>query len=205
MINCSATTTSASPATRSSTAPRRTRSSGTAPRVSASRVASGEKPLHRELEQELARVPRHRGRDRHRRAATPPTSPTIGHLVGAGRPDPPRRAGARLHPRRREALRRQAAARSRTTTGDALDRALTAAAAALPPGADRHRGRLLDGRRHPGPADVHRGEEEAQGAAAGRRGALHRRAGRDRRAASASTSASTRPTSICGWAPCRRP
>ena len=146
--------------------------------VSASRVASGEKPLTRELEKALADF--FGTEDSIVLVSGHATNVTvIGHVVGAGRPHRARRAGARLHHPGREALGRQAPALPAQRLGSARPHA-DQPAAALPPGAHLHRGHLLDGRRHPRAAEVHRGEEEAQGAAAGRRGALRRRGGRHR-------------------------
>ena len=103
-------------------------STSTAPSVSASRVASGEKPLHRELERSYRRgffgtedamvfVGGH---------ATNVTA--IGHLFGAGDLILHDALAHDSHPAGRQALGRQARGRSRTTTA----RRWTAAHAAAP-------------------------------------------------------------------------
>ena len=146
--------------------------------VSASRVASGEKPLTLELERALADffgtedcivlVSGH---------AT--NVSVVGHVVGAQDLHSPRRARPRLNHSGGQAVGREAAALSPQRHRGPRSHA-PEPEAPLPAGPHRHRGGLLDGRRHSRVAQVHRGEEEAQSDAVGRRGPLGRRGGRHR-------------------------
>ena len=131
--------------------------------VSASRLVSGEKTIHRELEQAIADflgteeaivfVGGH---------ATNET--TIGHLFGPG--------DLILH----DALAHNSIVQGAILSGarrrafphndwQALDKLLDRTAADVSPRADRDRRRLQHGRRHPRPAAVRRGQEAAQGVA----------------------------------------
>ena len=67
-----------------------------------------------------------------------------------------------------------------------------------------HRGSVLDGRRHPRSAPVHRGQAQAWRLADGRRGSLASAFSAKRATAWRSTGASTRVKSTSGWARCRR-
>src|SRR5882762_11939232 len=83
------------------------------------------------------------------------------------RPRAPRCAGARLHPGWRQAVGREAEAVPAQRLARAGE-AAPAAPGALPARADRRRGRVLDGRRLPPPAQVRRAEEEIRLPPAGR-------------------------------------
>ena len=185
-----ATTTWACPATRSSRKAAKDAIDRYGTSVSASRLASGEKEVHGELERAIARflgteaalsfVGGH---------ATNET--VIGHLVGPG--------DLVLH----DALAHNSivqgailsgagGGRSRTTTAEAAERLLAQFRREYRRVLMVDRGRLQHGRRHPRSAPVHRREEAAQGPADDRRGPFAWACWGATAAASASTSTSIR-------------
>ena len=133
-------------------------------------------------------------------AATRTNETTIGHLFGPGDLIAARRAGPQQHHPGGDPLRRPAAAVSRTTTGEALDELLTEIR--------RDYRRVLiaiegvysmDGDFPDLPRFIEV-KKRHKAILHGRRGPLARRRWARTAAASASTSASIRRTSISGWA-----
>ena len=146
--------------------------------VSSSRLLSGEKPVHQQLEAELAAL---LGTDDAivLTAGHATNVSVIGHIVGPGDlliHDSP---GPQQHHGGGQAVRRHAPAVPARRRGGAR-RDPRCRPPSVPPGADRDRGRLQPGRRHRRPAGAHRGQAAPSCAADDRRGAQPRRARRHR-------------------------
>jgi acyl transferase domain-containing protein len=145
--------------------------------VSSSRLLSGEKPVHQELEGRARRPARDRRRHRADRRAR---HERVGHRPHRRprRPAHPRCAGPQQHHGGSQAVGRDAAAVPARRRGGAR-RDPHRRAPPVPPGADRRRGRLQPGRRHRRSAGARRGQAAPPRAADDRRGAQPRRARRD--------------------------
>ena len=166
--------------------------------VSASRVVSGERPVHAALEREIARFV---GVDDALVyiGGHPANVSTISHLFGR---DDVILCDALMHNSAVQGAEFSGARRLTFPHNDwrALDAMLQRVRGAASPRARPHRGGVQRRRRHPGPEAVRRGEGSSRRDADGGRGALARRARRDRDAGSPSMRAWIRAPSTSGWA-----
>ena len=144
----------------------------------ASRLVSGEKQIHRDLEHALAGISRHARGDRLRLRAR---DQRHDHRApdGPGRPHRPRHPGPQLDPPGRAALRRDLP-RIRPQRLARARRAPFGHPPQLPPRAHRDRGRLQHGRRLPRPGALRRHQGKASRDALRRRGPFARNDGQDR-------------------------